>query len=86
MEFINPMNKSFTRVRIVRDRSPNNYMVLIGFRDQASADEFYRTYNNAQYNSIEPDLCHLAYVDRVEVTMETEVHCVLQTYKTNAFV
>lgn len=40
---------------------------------QEAADEFYRTYNNAQFNSIEPDLCHLAYVERVEVLTESQV-------------
>ena len=62
------MQRSFCRVRIVRDSSPNNYMVLLSFRDQSLADAFYSTYNNAQYNSIEPDMCRLAYVRRVTVT------------------
>jgi BRCA1-associated protein len=46
-------------------------MVLVAFRNQESADEFYRAYNNSQYNSIEPDLCRLAYVHSVQ-TMGTD--------------
>jgi hypothetical protein len=48
-------------------------MVLVAFRNQESADEFYRAYNNSQYNSIEPDLCRLAYVHSVQTTGADQV-------------
>jgi len=32
------------------------------------------TYNNTQYNSIEPDICHLVYIAKVESMKDTEVY------------
>lgn len=60
-------------MRIIRDSTPNQYMVLIKFRTQRLADEFFTTYNNVSYNSIEPDICQLIYVARVEVIKDSEV-------------
>ena len=37
------------------------------------ADDYYATYNNTAYNSIESDVCHLVYVGRVEMLRESEV-------------
>ena len=36
-------------------------------------DDYYSTYNNTAYNSIESDVCHLVYVGRVEMLRESEV-------------
>ena len=40
---------------------------------QKMADDYYSTYNNTAYNSIESDVCHLVYVGRVEMLRESEV-------------
>lgn len=64
------------RMRIIRDLSPNQYMVLVEFRDQESADDCYRSCNGTPYNGIEKDICHLVYVSRVEVMKESEVSAV----------
>lgn len=39
---------------------------------QSDADMFYNTFNGQRYNSIEPDICRLVYVARVETTKESE--------------
>jgi hypothetical protein len=61
-------------MRIIRDSTPNQYMVLIKFRNQRLADEFFNTYNNVSFNSIEPDICQLIYVAKVEVMKDSEVN------------
>ena len=40
---------------------------------QEYADDFYTTFNNQPFNSIEPDLCHLVYVAKVETIKESQV-------------
>lgn len=44
--------------------------MLLKFHSQRSADEFYNSLNGTAYNSIEPELCHLAFVAHVEVMEE----------------
>lgn len=39
---------------------------------QNDADMFYNTFNGQRYNSIEPDICRVVYVARVETTKESE--------------
>lgn len=48
------------------------YKVLLKFHTQRSADEFYSSFNGTAYNSIEPEVCHLAYVAKVEVIEESK--------------
>lgn len=40
---------------------------------QAGANDFYQAYNNQPFNSIEPEICHLAYVARLESMLSSEV-------------
>lgn len=53
-------------MRIIRDGSPNQYMVLLEFRTVEDAYEFYQTFNGAPYNSLEPEqLCHALWVSGI---------------------
>lgn len=72
LQFTAPCYSVIQHMRIIRDPTPNQYMVLIKFRTQSDADMFYNTFNGQCYNSIEPDICHLVYVARVETTKESE--------------
>ncbi|XP_041348267.1 BRCA1-associated protein-like isoform X2 [Gigantopelta aegis] len=76
LQFVAPMrsesNSTIEYMRIIRNATPNQYMVLLKFRDQTSADQFYENYNNEPYNSIESNICHLVYVARVEIMKESE--------------
>jgi BRCA1-associated protein len=72
MQFVAPFEQDIESIRIIRDSKPNQYMVLIRFRNQKSADEFYRNFNGVAFNSIEPETCHLVYVERVETLNETD--------------
>ncbi|XP_069353463.1 BRCA1-associated protein isoform X1 [Eulemur rufifrons] len=67
MKFVAPFNEVIEQMKIIRDSTPNQYMVLIKFSAQADADSFYIACNGRQFNSIEDDVCQLVYVERAEV-------------------
>lgn len=73
--FNGPCLEGIEYMKIIRDGSPNQYMVLVKFRSQKLADEYFSTYNNTTYNSIESDVCHLVYVGKVEMLRESENAC-----------
>ncbi|XP_064619178.1 BRCA1-associated protein-like [Lineus longissimus] len=75
MQFIAPVMPGIEQMKIIRDSTPNQYMVLIKFKAQEDADEFYMTYNNVRYNSIEPEICYLVYVASVEALKTSEGAC-----------
>lgn len=70
LQFIGPVEPWVQHLKVIRDATPNQYMVLIKFRTQDYADDFYKMFNNHPFNSIEPDVCHLVYVARVETVKE----------------
>ncbi|OTF77804.1 BRCA1-associated protein-like protein [Euroglyphus maynei] len=67
LQFSAPFSQDIQHIQIIRDSTPNQYMVLLKFHSQRSADEFYNTFNGSTYNSIEPEVCHLAFVAMIEV-------------------
>jgi BRCA1-associated protein len=75
LQFTAPVNQDIKHIRIIRDNKPNQYMVLIKFCNQRSADEFYNTYNGIRFNSIEPEVCHLVFVAQVETVKESDNSC-----------
>lgn len=67
LNFVAPCQAMISHVRIIRDGSPNQFMVLLDFRTVESAFEFYQTFNGAPYNSLEPDsLCHAVWVSGID--------------------
>ncbi|XP_023680325.1 BRCA1-associated protein [Paramormyrops kingsleyae] len=72
MKFVAPFNDVMEHMKIIRDSTPNQYMVLIKFSSQADADSFYTTCNGRQFNSIEEAVCQLVYVERAEVFKSEE--------------
>lgn len=72
LNFTAAVHEGIEYLRIVRDSTPNQYMVIVKFRTQKLADEFFNTYNNVPYNSIEPDICLLTYVAKIETLKESE--------------
>lgn len=66
LEFTSGFCDTIKRLQIIRDRTPNQYMVLMLFSSKKAAVNFYQTYNDTQYNSLQPDVCHLAFVASVE--------------------
>lgn len=72
LQFIAPVSANVENIRVVRDSKPNLYMVLIKFREQKAADDFYHNFNGVRFNSIEPEVCHLIFVSRLEMVKESE--------------
>ncbi len=67
LQFVAPVEPWLENIKIIRDGAPNQYMVLLKFKSQKHAADFYNTFNNVAYNSFEPDdICHLVYVAQVE--------------------
>lgn len=75
LNFIAPFGKNIEHVRIIRDSTPNLYMVLLKFKDQQYTDEFYQTFNGKAFNSFESEVCHLVYVCKVESQKSSEGAC-----------
>ncbi|OUC40736.1 BRCA1-associated protein 2 [Trichinella nativa] len=67
LQFLSPFCSAIKQIRIIRDGTPDAYMVLIYFKDAELCMEFYELLNGSPFNSIEPDICHLVFVARVEV-------------------
>ncbi|KAG7498817.1 BRCA1-associated protein [Solea senegalensis] len=72
MKLMAPFNDVMEHMKIIRDSTPNQYMVLIKFRAQADADSFYMACNSRPFNSIEEAVCQLVYVERAEVVKSEE--------------
>lgn len=72
MKLMAPFNEVMEHMKIIRDSTPNQYMVLIKFSTQADADSFYTACNGRQFNSIEDAVCQLVYVERAEVIKSEE--------------
>ncbi|KAG8146009.1 hypothetical protein E2320_012426 [Naja naja] len=90
MKFVASFYDVIEHMKIIRDSTPNQYMVLIKFRTQADADSFYMACNGRQFNSIEEDVCQLVYVERAEVfksedRMDESVNGILTTVCNHSF-
>ncbi|XP_062268925.1 BRCA1-associated protein [Platichthys flesus] len=72
MKLMAPYNDVMEHMKIIRDSTPNQYMVLIRFSTQAAADSFFTACNGRQFNSIEEAVCQLVYVERAEVIKSEE--------------
>lgn len=67
LNFVAPCHAVLQHVRIIQDGSPNQFMVLLEFRSIEAAFEFYKTFNGAPYNSLEPEnLCHAVWVSGID--------------------
>lgn len=65
-KFTQAAKDSIQHIQIIRDNIPNQYMALLKFKDQKSADYFYKDFNGRQYNLLEPEIARLVYVARTE--------------------
>lgn len=74
LQFTAPCHDELEMMRFIQDGTPNQYMVLLRFRCQEAADEFYRAFNGRQYNSFEQESCSLVYVSKMETCKESEYY------------
>lgn len=66
LEFLLPVQSWITSIQVVRDSTPNQYMIILRFKDKASAEQFYMSYNMRRYSSLERRVCQLVYASRIE--------------------
>jgi len=71
-DFVAPAGETIQYMKILRDARPNQYMILIKFRDQLSADSFYQEFEGKPYNLLENEVAHLVYVSKVETIPTSE--------------
>jgi len=75
LQFTAPCHSELEMMRVIQYKDvPNQYMVLMRFRCQEAADEFYHAFNGAPYNSFEPEVCSLVYISKVETCKESEFY------------
>ncbi|KAF1766058.1 hypothetical protein GCK72_006014 [Caenorhabditis remanei] len=55
-------------IKVVRDPAPNQYMLIIKFKEHNDAVTFYEEFNNCPFNDLESHCCTLFFVDRIECT------------------
>lgn len=66
LNFVSTFDKHIEHVRIIRDSTPNLYITLLKFKTDENAHEFYDMFNGRPFNSLEPEVCHLVFVCKVE--------------------
>lgn len=71
IQFLNPSMPDIENTRIVREvNHDSTYIVLLSFRNQEAAKQFYQNYDGVPFNSLEDHICRLLYVTRVETFAE----------------
>ncbi|ORX88710.1 zf-UBP-domain-containing protein [Basidiobolus meristosporus CBS 931.73] len=64
--FVGSYKKDVSHFRIIRDSSPNKFLVLLKFREAEMAREFYKEFNGRAFNSMEPEICHVVYIKSID--------------------
>ncbi|KAK2711727.1 BRCA1-associated protein-like [Artemia franciscana] len=72
LQFIAPCRSTMEHIKIIKDGTPNQYMALLKFKCQESANQFYDAFNGTAFNTFETNICHLVYIARVEVQKSSE--------------
>ncbi|KAJ1678906.1 hypothetical protein EV182_003113 [Spiromyces aspiralis] len=62
--FTGQYQSTISHFRVIRDLStPNRYMVLLFFESRQDADTFHHFYNGRTFSPLEPELCHVVYLE-----------------------
>jgi len=73
IEFTSPFCDVITNIRIIRDQTPNQYMVLLEFASNQDACNYFTSLNNKPFNyERSEEICHLAFVASVKVLPQFE--------------
>ncbi|CAL8120081.1 unnamed protein product [Orchesella dallaii] len=72
LQFVAPFQKDLDHIQIIRENTPNQYMALLKCHSESAAAEVYKAMNGEPYNSLEEEVCRMAFVSRVE-TMRDDV-------------
>ncbi|KAI1793583.1 zf-UBP-domain-containing protein [Ganoderma leucocontextum] len=71
--FVAPAADGIAHLRMIRDSAPNRSIVVMKFRESSDAVEFIEEYNGKQFNSMEPETCHVVRVLSVAIEVEDHV-------------
>jgi BRCA1-associated protein len=66
LHFLRSSLAAVSNIRIVQEQSKEIYLVLLQFRTQLSADDFFLAFNDVPYN-LNSTLCHVLFVEKVEI-------------------
>lgn len=58
--------ENISHFRMIRTAVANRYMVLMKFRSEDRAAQFYKDYNGKLFNSMEAETCHVVFVSSVQ--------------------
>ncbi|CBY19618.1 unnamed protein product [Oikopleura dioica] len=72
LRFLGNYDQKLEYIKIVRDQTLHQYMVLLKFDGQTSADTFYHSINGQKFNSLLEETCQVAYVGKVELLHAAE--------------
>ncbi|KJE89621.1 BRCA1 associated protein [Capsaspora owczarzaki ATCC 30864] len=77
IQFTGSVQHTVEAMKIIRDAAPNRYLAVLRFQTQNAADEFYLSFNNRKFNSLEPEVCHLAFVSHIKATHRTDMEALM---------
>ena len=63
--FVAPYEEALLHLRVIRDNNPAKYMVLLKFKTQEIADQFYLDYHGQTFTSLESSVCTLLFADAI---------------------
>ncbi|KAH9888935.1 zf-UBP-domain-containing protein [Cubamyces lactineus] len=73
LAFVAPAADGIAHLRMIRDSAPNRSIVVVKFRDPAHAAEFAEEYNGKQFNSMEPETCHVVRVLSIAIDVDDPI-------------
>ncbi|KAI0350672.1 hypothetical protein OH77DRAFT_1051953 [Trametes cingulata] len=73
LAFVAPAAEGIAHLRMIRDSAPNRSIVVMKFRDPANATEFIEAYNGKQFNSMEPETCHVVRVLSIAIDVDDTI-------------
>ncbi|OBZ74261.1 RING finger protein ETP1 [Grifola frondosa] len=73
LAFVAPAAEGVAHLRMIRDSAPNRSIIVMTFRKASDAAEFAEVYNGKQFNSMEPEICHVVRVLSVVIDTDDSV-------------
>ncbi|OCH94257.1 zf-UBP-domain-containing protein [Obba rivulosa] len=73
LAFVAPAADGIAHLRMIRDSAPNRSIVVLRFRNPAEATEFAEAYNGKQFNSMEPETCHVVRIHSITIDSEDPI-------------
>lgn len=67
LNFLGPLSEHILHLRILRDATPNRYMVVLKMKGKEAAASLLEELNGVKYHSLEPETCHIVRVSHVQV-------------------